>query len=145
MIKKKSGELRVCNDFRNLNSVTIKDRYPLPLIEDILHLLHGAKLFTTLDLFSGYWQIEIADEDKFKTAFSCEFGHFQYARMPFGLCNAPSSFQRAMEIILRPIINKFVMVYIDDIIVFSKNIQDHIYHLEQVFTLLLHAGLKIQI
>lgn len=145
MVKKKSGELRLCNDFRNLNSVTIKDRYPLPVIEDILHLLHGAKLFTTLDLFSGYWQIEIADEDKFKTAFSCEFGHFQYARMPFGLCNAPSSFQRAMEIILRPIINKFVMVYIDDIIVFSKNIQDHIYHLEQVFTLLLDAGLKIKI
>jgi len=97
MVKKKSGELRLCNDFKNLKAVTIKDRYPPPLIEDILHLLYEAKLFTTLDLFTGYWQIKIVDEDKFKTAFSCEFGHFQYACMAFGLCNASSAFQRTME------------------------------------------------
>jgi hypothetical protein len=114
IIGKKSGEMIVCHDFRELNKITTKIRYPLPIIESILHLLHGEKYFTTLDLFSGFWQIEIAEEDRHKTAFSCEFGHFHYIRMPFGLCNAPSTFQKAMETILEPILNTFVMVYIDD-------------------------------
>jgi hypothetical protein len=102
IVGKKSGEMRVCHDFRELNKITTKIRYPLPIIESILHLLHGAKYFTTLDLFSGFWQIKIA------------FGHFHYIRMPFRLCNAPSTFQKAMETILEPILNTFVMVYIDD-------------------------------
>ena len=145
MVGKKSGEMRLCHDYRELNRITTKIRYPLPLIEDILHRLHGAKYFTTLDLFSGFWQIEIAECDRHKTAFSCEFGHFHYIRMPFGLCNAPSTFQRAMEIILEPILNTFVMVYIDDIIIFSKDLIEHTSHLKQVFTLLQKAGLKIKV
>jgi hypothetical protein len=145
MVGKKSGEMRLCHDYRELNRITTKIRYPLPLIEDILHRLHGAKYFTTLDLFSGFWQIEIAECDRHKTAFSCEFGHFHYIRMPFGLCNAPSTFQRAMEIILEPILNTFVMVYIDDIIIFSKVLIEHTSHLKQVFTLLQKAGLKIKV
>jgi hypothetical protein len=145
MVGKKGGDMRLCHDYRELNKITTKIRYPLPLIENILHLLSGAKYFTTLDLFSGFWQIEIAECDRHKTAFSCEFGHFQYIRMPFGLCNAPSTFQNAMEIILQPILNTFVMVYIDDIIIFSKDLNDHIAHLKQVFNLLQKAGMKVKV
>ena len=145
MVKKKSGELRLCVDYRDLNAVTVKDRYPLPRIEDTLNLLHGAKLFSTLDLFSGYWQIEIAEEDIHKTAFTAESGHFEYIRMPFGLCNAPSTFQRTMELIFKPLIGKCVMVYIDDIIVYSKTIEEHVEHLTLTFRLLQSNGLKVKI
>ena len=145
MVKKKSGELRLCVDYRDLNTVTVKDRYPLPRIEDTLNLLHGAKLFSTLDLFSGYWQIEIAEEDIHKTAFTAELGHFEYIRMPFGLCNAPSTFQRTMEIIFKPLIGKCVMVYIDDIIVYSKTMEEHVEHLTLTFRLLQTNGLKVKI
>ena len=120
MVKKKTGDLRFCIDYRKLNASTIKDRYPIPRIDDTLDLLHGSSYFTTIDLFSGYCQIEIAESDKFKTAFTSEFGHFEFNRMPFGLSNAPSTFQRLMENVLRSVIVKFVLVYINDIIVYSK-------------------------
>ena len=145
MVKEKGGEWCLVHVFRELNKITVKIRYPMPLIEDILHFLHGAILFTTLDLYSGFWQIEIAECDRHKTAFSCEFGHFHFKKMPFGLCNAPSTFQNAMEIILQPILNQFVMVYIDDIIIFSKSMAEHLNHLEQVFILLKEARMKIKI
>jgi hypothetical protein len=112
------------------------------LIEDILHLLNGAKYFTTLDLFSWFWLIKIAECDRHKRAFSCEFGHLHFIRMPFGLCNAPSTFQNAMEIIIQPILNTLVMVYVDDIIIFSKDLNKNISHLKQVLTLLQKAGMK---
>lgn len=145
MVKKKTGDLRFCVDYRKLNSMTVKDRYPLPRIDDTLDYLHGSRYFSTIDLFSGYWQIEIADSDKFKTAFTSEFGHFEFNRMPFGLCNAPSTFQRLMENILRPLIGKFVLVYIDDVIVYSKNLEDHAKNLEETFGFLQKAGLKIKL
>ena len=108
-------------------------------------MLFGATFFTTLDLFSGFWQIEIDENDRHKTAFSCEFGHYQYIKMPFGLYNAPSTIQNAMEIILLPILNTFVMVYIDDIIIFSETLTLHIEHLREVFELLKKAGMKVKI
>ena len=145
LVKKKNGEIRFWVDFRKLNSKTIKDPQPIPRIQDLTSYFKGAKIFSTIDHFSGFWQIEIAECDRHKTAFSCEFGHFQYIRMPFGLCNAPSTFQNAMEIILQPILNTFVMVYIDDIIIFSKDLNDHIAHLKQVFTLLQKAGMKVKV
>ena len=97
IVPKKNGESRFCIDYRELNKQTIKDKYPLPRIDDTIDALHGSKYFSTLDLFSGYWQIEIAEEHKYKTAFVCELGQFEFNRMPFGLTNAPSTFQRLMN------------------------------------------------
>ncbi len=144
MVKKKTGDLRFCIDYRRLNSQTVKDRYPIPRIDDTLDYLHGARYFSTIDLFSGYWQIEIDEKDKFKTAFTSEFGHFEFNRMPFGLCNAPGTFQRLMESILYELIGNFVLVYIDDIIIYSKTWEEHLRHLDEIFSLLNKAGLKIK-
>ena len=118
---------------QRLNRQRIKDKYPLPRIDETIDSLHDATIFSTLDLFSGYWQIEIEDCDKFKTAFICEFGLYEFNRMPFGLTNAPGTFQRLMNNILRPLLGVCALVYLDDIIVFSKTFEDHLFHLEQVF------------
>ena len=109
-----------------INLITKKDKYPLPRIDDTLDMLFGAIYFTTLDLFSGYWQIEIEESDKEKTAFTTELGHYEFNRMPFGLCNAPSTFQRLMENVLRPAIGKYAMAYIDDVIIYTKTFTQHI-------------------
>lgn len=144
MVNKKDGEMRMCIDYRQLNKITIKDRYPLPRIDDTVDALCGSMYFSTLDLLSGYWQIEIEERDKYKTAFICEFGQYEFNRMPFGLTNAPSTFQRAMNNILKPILYGFALVYLDDIIVFSNSIENHLSHLECVFNLLKKAGLKLK-
>ena len=144
LVPKKSGEKRFCIDYRKLNSITEKNKYPLPRIEDTKDHLHGAKFFSTIDLYSGYWQIEINEEDKQKTAFTTEDGHFEFNRMPFGLTNAPATFQKLMNDILRPIKKEFALVYLDDIIIFSKTIESHIKHIQIVFDLLRREGLKIK-
>ena len=126
MVPKKGGELRFCIDYRKLNQATVKDSYPLPRIDDTIDALHGAQYFTTLDLFSGYWQIEIDEADKHKTAFVCEYGQYEFNRMPFGLTNAPATFQRLMNKILQPVLYETALVYLDDIIIFSKTVDDHI-------------------
>jgi len=145
MVPKKGGEMRFCIDYRQLNKATVKDRYPLPRIDDTIDALHGAQFFSTLDLFSGYWQIEIDENDKHKTAFVCEFGQYEFNRMPFGLTNAPATFQRLMNKILKPVLYQSTLVYLDDIIVFSKSIDEHIDALETVFKLLAEAGLKLKL
>ena len=145
MVPKKGGELRFCIDYRQLNKATVKDRYPLPRIDDTIDALYGAKYFSTLDLFSGYWQIEIEESDKHKTAFICEYGQYEFNRMPFGLTNAPGTFQRLMNKIMKPVLYESALVYLDDIIVFSKTIEDHIKHLETVFKILAEAGLKLKL
>ena len=119
----------------------------MPNINDILDRLGRAKYFTTLDLASGFHQIEMDEESIEKTAFSCEGGHYEFKRMPFGLKNAPSTFQRVMDNILRNLIfkEKICLVYMDDIIIFSPNLNEHIKHLNQVFSKLKEAGLKIQL
>lgn len=144
LVKKKSGDLRFCVDYRKLNSVTCKDRYPLPRIDDILDGLFGARYFSTLDLFSGFWQVKVKEEDKAKTAFTCEAGHFEFNRLPFGLCNAPATFQRVMNSILSNKVRKFALVYLDDIIVFSNSLEQHVEHLDEVFKLLTKSGLKMK-
>ena len=144
MVPKKEGELRFCIDYRRLNQTTIKDSYPLPRIDDTIDALHGAQYFSTLDLFSGYWQIEIEEVDKPKTAFVCEFGQYEFNRMPFGLTNAPATFQRLMNKILKPVLYISTLVYLDDIIVFSKSIDEHIEALHTVFNLLASAGLRLK-
>ena len=145
LAKKKGGEYRFCLDFRQLNSITTKDKFPLPRIDETIDYLYGSKFFSTLDLISGYWQIEIDEQDKPKTAFSTEDGHYQFNRMPFGLTNAPATFQRLMNHILRSVIRKFALVYLDDVIIYSTSIEQHIKHIDIVLGLLQEAGLKIKL
>src|SRR5207302_3701286 len=148
IVEKKPGpdgvkKLRMCIDFRKLNARTEQDRYPIPEIEGILRSFHGAKYYTTLDLASGYWQIVIEEQDQKKTAFQIENGFYEFIRMPFGLTNAPATFQRLMDSILRDIIGEFVRVYLDDIIIYSENWEDHIEHITEVFNRLEKAGLRM--
>lgn len=132
-VKKKSGELRMCIDYRALNNITIKNRYPLPRVDDLLDQLSQAKYFSKLDLTSGYWQMRVKDEDIHKTAFTTRYGHFEFMVMPFGLCNAPATFQYLMNSIFQEYLDDFVVVYLDDIMVYSKTYEDHMRHLEIVF------------
>ncbi|CAJ0648430.1 9416_t:CDS:2, partial [Entrophospora sp. SA101] len=143
VVKKKNNKLRFCVDYRKLNAYTEQDKYPLPLIADIFDSLEGSKYFSSLDLASGYWQMEVAEEDKKKTAFISKHGLYEFNRMPFGLTNAPASFQRLMNKVLSKEIGRFVVVYLDDINIYSKSFEEHLEHLEIVFSRLRQAGLKL--
>ena len=144
LVKKKDGSLRYCIDYRKLNAVTRKDSYPLPRIDDSLDALRRAKFFTTLDLASGYWQIELSDDAKQKSAFCTTTGLYQFKVMPFGLTNAPATFQRLMERVLAGLNWQICLVYIDDIIVFSQTVEEHISQLQTVFNRLKSAGLRLK-
>lgn len=136
---------RIVVDYRKINDKTIDDRYPLPNISDILDKLGRCQYFSTLDLASGFHQIEMHPDDVKKTAFNVEHGHYEYLRMPFGLKNAPATFQRVMDDILKGLQNKTCFVYMDDIIVFSTSLQEHIVNLKQVFGKLRESNLKVQL
>ena len=140
---KPEGQTRFCCDYRKLNAVTVRDSYPLPLISDIFDQLGGATVFSTLDLKSGYWQIPVAPEDRPKTSFCSHLGLYQYRRVPFGLCNAPSLFQRVMDSVLQDLIGKVCYVYIDDVVVYSKNREEHAKHVEMILQRLQEHGLKV--
>ena len=143
-VPKKSGELRLCVDYRELNKRTVRDAYPIPLPDEAQDRLHGATIFSKLDLQCGYWQLPVSSEDREKTAF-CPgpgMGLFQFRVMPFGLCGAPSSFQRMMDEVLAGL--PFVSTYIDDVLVYSENSLEHSTHLRQVFQRLSSAGLTLR-
>lgn len=140
---KKDGKPRFCVDYRLLNKVMKADKWPLPKMEEIFDDLEGNKVFTTLDLFSGYWQVRMAAHCKEKTTFVCRYGTFQFEVMPFGLMNAPSTFQRMMDGIFRGL--PFLRVYLDDVVVFSNSLSSHADHLLQVFGLIADNGLKLKI
>jgi hypothetical protein len=144
LVEKKDGTKRFCVDYRSLNSKTIKDACPLPRIDDSLDRLQGATLFCTLDLHSGYWQVEMEESDKPKTVFVTRNGLYQFTVMPFGLCNSPTTFERLMETMLAGLNYKICLVYIDNIIVFGRIFEDTLLNLEQVFKKLEEAGLKLK-
>lgn len=131
-VPKKGGGLRMCVDYRALNRVTVKNKYPLPNIDDLLDCLQGAKYFTNLDFADGYHQIQIEESDREKTTFRTHLGHFQYKVMPFGLCNAPATFQAAMDEMLSPFLMKHCLVYLDDVVIYSKTWKEHLQHVRQV-------------
>jgi hypothetical protein len=142
---KKDGGLRLCLDFRGLNNQTPKDKYPLPRDQDIFDQLQGAKYFSTLDALWGYWQIRIAEADVHKTSVRTPLGSYEFLVMPFGLTNAPATFQKFMESALRPFLMKFCMVYIDDIIIYSKTAEEHMEHIRLVLEALDKEKIKIKL
>ena len=144
MVKKKDGLWRFCIDYRQLNSATHRDAYPLPRVDATLDSLAGSTLFTTLDLASGYWQVEVEHQDKEKTAFSTSRGHYEFNVMPFGLTNAPATFQCLMECTLAGLSGEQCLIYLDDIIIFSTTFEEHLQHLASVFDRLRSAGLKLK-
>ena len=131
-VKKKDGTLRLCIDYRQLNKVTIKNKYPLPRIDDLFDQLQGAQCFSKIDLRSGYHQLKIRKEDVPKTAFRTRYGHYEFLVMSFGLTNAPAAFMDLMNRVFRPYLDRFVIVFIDDIMVYSRSEQEHAEHLHRV-------------
>ena len=144
MVTKKDGTIRFCIDYRKLNGLTKKNLYPLPRIDETLDSLGGNNWFCTLDLQSGYWQVGMKEEDKEKTAFSSHMGLFQYNVMPFGLCNAPATFEAMMETLLSDMLWKKCLVYLDDVIVFGKTFDDCLANLEEVMGRIQSNGLKLK-
>ncbi|GBG59911.1 hypothetical protein CBR_g66716 [Chara braunii] len=141
-VRKKNKELQLCIDYRKLNAQTIKNAGPLPRIDDLLERLGGAKFFSKLDLKSGYHQLEIRQEDRYKTAFKTRYGHFEWLVMPFGLTNAPATFQAAMTTEFRHMLDRFVLIYLDDILVYSRSLDEHVEHLRTVLERLQQAKYK---
>ncbi len=144
LVPKKDGELRFCIDYRRLNDITVKNRYPLPYVQDIFDQLGGATVFSTLDMRSGYHQIPLTEEAIPKTAFVCHRGQYEFTRVPFGLCNAPSHFQSIMNKILARHIGKRVMVFLDDVVVYSKDEKQHAHDLDLVLSDLKAANLTLK-
>ncbi len=144
LVKKKDNSFRFCVDYRKLNDVTHKDAYPLPRIDDTLDSLSGSKWFSTIDLLSGYWQVEVAEEDRPKTAFCTTEGLFEFKVMPFGLSNAPATFQRLMDLVLSGLPWSQCLVYLDDVIILGRTFSEHLANLNSVIGRLREAGLKLQ-
>ena len=145
LIPKQDGSLRFCVDYRRLNALTVREKYPTPRMDECLDSLGEAKVFTTLDCNSGYWQIPVAKEDRAKTTFTCHAGTYQFNRMPFVLMNAPATFQRMLDILLSGYRWKSCLIYLDDIIIFSKDYDSHLKDVEVIIQALQQEGLSLKL
>ncbi|GKB91901.1 putative nucleotidyltransferase, ribonuclease H, partial [Tanacetum coccineum] len=135
-VKKKDGSFRMCIDYREFNKLTVKNRYPLPRIDDLFDQLQGSQFFSKIDLRSGYHQVRVHEDGILKTTFRTRYGHFKFTVMPFDLTNAPTVFMDLMNRVCRPYLDKFVIVFIDDILIYSKTKEEHVEHLRLVLELL---------
>jgi hypothetical protein len=144
-VRKADGSLRLSIDYRGLNKVTRKDAYPLPRVDDTLNELKDANFYTHLDLASGFSQVRMRDQDIHKTAFQTPDGLMEWVAMPFGLCNAPATFQRMMNDILRDFLHNFVTVYLDDVCIYSRTLEEHMEHLRLVLQRFKEEGLKLRL
>nr|GFC10907.1 putative reverse transcriptase domain-containing protein [Tanacetum cinerariifolium] len=136
LIEKKDGSFRMCIDYQELNKLTVKNRYPLPRIDDLFDQLQGSSVYSKIDLRLGYHQLRVREEDIPKTAFRTRYGHYEFQNMPFGLTNAPAVFMDLMNRVCKPYLDKFVIVFIDDILIYSKDEKEHEEHLRQILELL---------
>jgi hypothetical protein len=144
-VRKANGSLRLCIDYRGLNEVTHKDAYPLPRVDDTLDELKDANFYTHLDLASGFWQVRVRDHDIHKTAFQTHDDLLEWVAMPFGMCNAPATFQRMMNDILRDFLHKFVTVYLDDVGIYSRTLEEHVEHRRLVLQRFKEEGLELRL
>ena len=144
LVKKKDGSWRPCVDYRYLNALTVRGKFPIPIFDELVDELAGASWFSTLDLNSGFHQIRMKAGEEFKTAFQTHFGHFEFKVMSFGLCGAPATFQGAMNCTLKPLLRKCVLVFFDDILVYSHSFEDHLSHLREVLQLLAHDKWQVK-
>jgi hypothetical protein len=136
LVKKKYGTMRMCIDYKALNTKTIKNIYPIPRIDEILDELHRVVYFTKIDLRSDYHQIKMREQDISKTNFRCHYGHYEFLVMPFGLNNAPTTFQSCMNHLFNKQIRKFLLVFFDDLLIYSRNWEEHLQHVEQILTIM---------
>ena len=135
-MKKKDGSLRLCIDYRQLNKVTIRNQYPLPRIDELFDQLQGSRVYSKIDLRSGYHQLRVQESDVSKTAFRTRYGHYEFLMMPLGLTNAPATFMDLMNRVFSPYLDKFVIVFIDDILVYSSSPKEHAKHLRTILQIL---------
>jgi hypothetical protein len=135
-VKKKDGTFRMCIDYRELNKLTVKHRYPLPRIDDLFDQLQGSSVYSKIDLRSGYHQLRVREEDIPKTTFRTRYDHYEFQVMPFRLTNAPAVFMDLMNRVCKPYLDKFVIVFIDDILIYSRSKEEHTEHLKAILTLL---------